>query len=44
VDPQEGATALFNIEKARKVLAWIPRTPLDLGIRKCVLSKLEEDK
>jgi UDP-glucose 4-epimerase len=44
VDPQEGTKALFSIEKARDELAWTPRTPLDLGIRRCVRSKLVEEK
>lgn len=41
-DPQEGSTALFSIEKAKRELGWIPRTSLESGIKKCVLHRTAE--
>ncbi|MFX0197885.1 MAG: NAD-dependent epimerase/dehydratase family protein, partial [Candidatus Hodarchaeota archaeon] len=43
-DPQEGSTALFSIEKAKRELGWSPKTSLKLGIKKCVLHKLGGDR
>ena len=41
-DPQEGATALYSIEKARRELEWQPRVSLPDGIR--ILAKAQTER
>jgi UDP-glucose 4-epimerase len=43
-DPQEGSTALFSVEKAKRELGWVPRTSLASGIKKCVLYEMAEKR
>jgi UDP-glucose 4-epimerase len=43
-DSQEGSTALFSIEKAKRELGWVPRTSLESGINKCVLHRMAEKR
>jgi UDP-glucose 4-epimerase len=34
-DPQEGASAFYNIDKAKESLGWEPEVPLETGIKIC---------
>jgi UDP-glucose 4-epimerase len=38
-DPQEGATAMFSITKARQILGWRPTVSLKTGLTSCIQGK-----
>lgn len=43
-DPQEGATALFSVDKARLELGWRAETRIEAGVGKCVAFESERVK